>query len=189
MDEVDDDLAEPVRVAADRRERLGDLDPEGDALPIGEQSQALGRIGCDPTDVDDVDGAERPAALDPRQVEQLVDHLHEVAGLDLDLVDPVAHPGGHGIAGRLGLPGQRLGEQADGGQRRPELVREVVDELGPDLLEPAQLGDVLQDQPRPVGERRARTTSLDPSAPPSRPRPSPSRLRDRPGRSPRPPCR
>ena len=35
---------------------------------------------------------ELAAALDPREVEQLVDHLDEVAGLDLDLRDPLAHP-------------------------------------------------------------------------------------------------
>ena len=93
------------------------------------------------------------AALDPGQVEQLADHLDEVAGLDLDLADPVAHLRRDRVAGRVGLAGQRLGQQADRGQRRSQLVRQVVDELGPDLLEPTQLGDVLEDQPDAAGRR------------------------------------
>ena len=51
------------------------------------------------------------------------------------------------LAGGVGLADERLGQQADGRQRRPQLVRQVVDELGPDPLEAAQLGDVLHDQP------------------------------------------
>ena len=70
-----------------------------------------------------------------------------MAGLDLDLADPVAHPGGDRVAGRVGLPRQRLGQEADRRQRRPQLVRQVVDELGSDLLEATQLGDVLEDDP------------------------------------------
>ena len=108
----------------------------------------------DPAEVDVVEQDERPAALDPGEVEQLVDHLDEVAGLDLDLADPVAHPRRDRVAGGLGVAGERLGQQADGRERRPQLVRQVVDELGPDLLEPAQLGDVLEDDPDAV-ERRA----------------------------------
>ena len=108
---------------------------------------------------------QRAAALDPRQVEELVDHLDEVARLDLDLADPVAHPRRDRLAGGVGLAGERLGEQADGRERGAQLVRQVVDELGPDALEPAQLGDVLQDQPAATGgARRARTRSVGPSA-------------------------
>ena len=43
------------------------------------------------------------------------------------------------------------GEQRDRRQRRPELVAQVVDELGADLLEPAQLRDVLEDHEQVVG--------------------------------------
>src|SRR6478752_7264407 len=118
VEEVDDDLPEAILVAADARQVLGDLNMEDDALPFGEQSQPLGRIGRDPADV------------------------------DLDLVDPVAHPGWDRITRRVRLPGERLGQQADGRQWRPQLVRQVVDELGADLLEAAQLRDVLDDKPQ-----------------------------------------
>ena len=126
------------------------IDHEGDPLAIGEQPQPLDRFGRDLSEVEQVEDAERAAALDPRQVEQLVDHLDEVARLDLDLADPIAHPGRDAVAGGLGFAVQRLGEKADRGQRGPQLVRQVVDELRPDLLEPAQLGDVLHHDPQPA---------------------------------------
>ena len=78
-----------------------------------------------------------------------------MAGLDLDPPDPVAHPDRDLLAGRLGLPDKRLGQEADVRQRGPQLVRQVVDELAPDPLEPAQLRYVLEDQPQAgaVGRR------------------------------------
>ena len=121
-------------------------------------------VGRQPREVDAVDELERAAALDARQVEQLVDHLDEVAGLDLDLADPVAHPIGIAIFELAGLARQRLGQQADRRERRPELVRQVVDELRPDPLEPAQLGDVLEEQPR-AARRRASTREDDQGRP------------------------
>ena len=71
------------------------------------------------------------------------------------LRDPVAHPGRDRLAGAVGLADERLGEQADRRQRGPQLVRQVVDELRPDPLEPAQLGDVLHDEPDPATRRAA----------------------------------
>ena len=73
------------------------------------------------------------------------------------------------VADGLGLALEGLGQQADGRQRRPELVRQVVDELGPDALQTSQLGDVVQHEPhvptrqpagadgedRAIGTRRA----------------------------------
>ena len=93
-------------------------------------------------EVDVVAEHELAAALDPREIEQLADHLDEMPGLDLDLEDPLPHPRRH--VGALRVAGERLGEEADGAERRAELVAEVVDELRPDLLESAQLGDVLE---------------------------------------------
>ena len=114
----------PSRAASPRTGGSGcaDLDPQGHALPIGEQPQPLGRVGRDLAEIEDLEGAERAPALDARQVEQLVDHLDEMSGLDLDLVDPVTHPRRNGVARRLGLAGQRLGQEADRGQGRAQLV-------------------------------------------------------------------
>ena len=63
--------------------------------------------------------------------------------LHLDLGDSIAQAG----RGRLGIPSRRLGQQADGGQRSAQLVRQVVDEFGADPLQAAQLRHVLKDEP------------------------------------------
>ena len=175
VEEVDEDLPDPLLVAVDARGRCSARRPAASTpwRSANSRSRSI-EFGRDPAEVEQVEDAERAAALDPRQVEQLVDHLDEVAGLDLDLADPVAHPRRDRVAGRVGLAGQRLGQQADGRQRRPQLVRQVVDELGADLLEPAQLRDVLddepqaagrgapraEDEPRPVDARRPATSSV-----------------------------
>ena len=148
VDEVDEHLAETFGVAADRADRRRDVDLQGHALAVGEQAQPLGRLDGGAREVDVLERAEAAAALDPREVEQLADHLDEVAGLDLDLGDPVAHLGRQGVADLVGLAGQRLGEQAHGRQRGAQLVGEVVDELGPDALEPAEFRDVGEQQRR-----------------------------------------
>ena len=147
----------PRRASSPRtvgRSGLG-LDHERHAVPLREQAEALGGRRGEPAEVDVVLEAELRAALDPGEVQHLVDHLGEVPGLLLDAGDAVAHPRGH--VGGLGLAGERLREERDGGQRRPELVAQVVDELGPDLLEAAELGDVLEDHDEVVrGEAVAR---------------------------------
>ena len=48
VEEVDDDLAEPRLVAANRRHRLADVDDEPEALAIGEEPQSVGRLGRRP---------------------------------------------------------------------------------------------------------------------------------------------
>ena len=78
-----------------------------------------------------------------------------MARLHLDLVDPIAHPGGDLLARGFGLPNEGLSQQADIRQGRPQLVRQVVHELAPDPLQPAQLGDVLQGQPGDLAVRRS----------------------------------
>ena len=91
MDEVDDDLADPRLVAAERRQAVRDVDDEPEALALREEPEALDGFADDAPEVDVVEQDERPATLDPGEIEQLVDHLDEMPGLDLDLGDPVAH--------------------------------------------------------------------------------------------------
>ena len=76
-----------------------------------------------------------------------------MARLELDLADPIAHPGRNAVAGGLGVAGERLGEEADGRERGAQLVRQVVDELGPDLLQATQLGHILEDDPHAADGR------------------------------------
>ena len=136
------------------RHRRRDVHAQRHALAVGEQAQALGRLDRGARQIDVLERPEAAAALDPGQVQQLADHLDEVAGLDLDLADPVAHLGRQGVAHLVGLAGQGLGQQADGRERRAQLVRQVVDELGPDALEPAELRDVGQEQRRAAARAR-----------------------------------
>ena len=178
--EVDDDLAEPGRVAADRRAaaRATSTRRVTPWRSANSRSRSVDSVATWPRSRTSRTPSAPPLSIRDRSSSSLTIWTRW-PGLDLDLVDPVAHPGRDGVARRLGLAGQRLGQQADRRQRRAQLVRQVVDELGPDLLEPAQLGDVLEDEPqaarrgapgaddepRPVGAGRAR-----PRRSPSRPR-------------------
>ncbi len=159
VDEVDEHLAEAVLVAADERDARRDLDGDRDALALREQPQPLRRGLRETAEVDVLVHAQLRAALDPGEVEQLVDHLDEMARLHLHLRDPLLHP--LRDVGALGVACEGLGEQAHRRERRPQLVAQVVDELRPDLLQPAELGDVLEDDvdraagvaPRPHEDR------------------------------------
>ena len=144
VDEVDHDLAEASLVAAHGgNARLG-LGHERHAAALREQAEAFGRGDGEARQVHVIPEAQLGAALHPGEVQHLVDHLGDVARLHLDQRDALAHPGRD--VGDLGLAGEGLGKQRDGGQRRAQLVPQVVDELRADLLETAQLGDVLEDQ-------------------------------------------
>jgi hypothetical protein len=44
---------------------------------------------------------------------------------------------------------QRFGVALDGGERRPQLVRHIRDEVAPDLIGAAQVRDVVQHEHRP----------------------------------------
>ena len=144
VDEVDDHLAEAGLVAANgRNARLG-LGHERHSTPLREQAEAFGGGDREAREVHVIPETQLGAALHPGEVQHLVDHLGDVARLHLDQGDALAHPGRD--VGDLGLPGEGLGEQGDGRQRRAQLVPQVVDELRADLLETAQLGDVVQDQ-------------------------------------------
>ena len=83
----------PIRASSPRtvRQAVRDVDDEPQSLALREEPEALDGLADDAPDVDVVEQDERAAALDPGEVEQLVDHLDEVAGLDLDLGDPIAH--------------------------------------------------------------------------------------------------
>ncbi len=147
VEQVDQDLSEPVLVPVDCRQWRAHVGRQGHPLALGEQAQPPdGRRG-QRTEVDRLERSQRSPTLDAGQVEQLADHLDEMPGLDLDVVDPFAHPPRDGITRRLRFASERLGQQADGGERGAELVRQVVDELGPDLLEAPQLRDVLEHEP------------------------------------------
>ena len=147
MEEIDEHLPKACLVAPRVRQPGRDVDSQRHALPLGEEAQPFGRGRRQPTEIEIVDEREARAALDAREIHDLADHLDQVAGLDLDLGDPVAHLRGDRLPGRVRVAAEGLGQQPDGRQRRSQLVRQVVDELGPDLLKSAQLADVREHEP------------------------------------------
>ena len=158
VEQVDEHLPKACLVAPSAWQPLRDVDAQRHALPLGKEAQPFGRGRCQPSEIEIVDEREACAALDPREIHDLADHLDEVAGLDLDLGDPVAHLRGDRLAGRVCVAAEGLGQQPDRRQRRPQLVRQVVDELGPDLLKPAELADVREHEPYAA---RGRTPGAD----------------------------
>ena len=114
VDEVDEDLAEARLVAADRRQaRLRRRRRSVTAVALGEQPQALDGALGEPAEVDVVRERELAAALDPGEVEQLADHLDEVARSRPRSwrSAPASAPARRS---RLRLARERLREQADG---------------------------------------------------------------------------
>ena len=91
--EVHDDLPEAGGVAPHPWQARRRVEPECHPLAFREEAQALGGIRGETAHVDIVGHLQRAAALDPAEVEELVDHLDQVPGLDLDLGDALAHLG------------------------------------------------------------------------------------------------
>ena len=95
------------------------------------------------------------AGVEPRQPQQILDQpLHPLRVARDDLEEPAPRP-------RAGVAfGQRFDVAADRGQRRPQLVRHVGDEVAADLIGAPQLGDVVQHEHdavrRGAGRRRGR---------------------------------
>ena len=77
--------------------------------------------------------------VQPRQAEQILDEtLHPPRVRHEDLEEPAPVVGVDiRFADRLEVPAHR-------GQRRPQLVRDVGDEIAPDLIGAAEIGDVVQ---------------------------------------------
>ena len=79
----------------------------------------------------------RALGLEAREVQQVVDDARHAERLE---VDPLGEPRGHrGIT----LDEEGLGKQAEGADRRLQLVAHVGDEVAADLLEAPALRDVL----------------------------------------------
>ena len=110
MKEVREHLAEPAPVAADPRHDRRDVERQPHALPLGERSEALDGIGGDGAEVDVVKEERRFAAFDAAEVQQLVNHLADVAGFDAQLGDPIAHPGRQRVARRFRVAFEGLGQ-------------------------------------------------------------------------------
>ncbi len=140
VDEVDQRGDQLGLVAADREPALaaGDHDDPG---RLGRQPGAVDGLGHDLVHGHDRRRRQRLGALQPGQLDQLGHQPAEPGAL-------VLHPAGE-PADRLRVVGRvlhRLGQQGQRADRRLELVRDVGDEVPADRLQPAVLGEVVEQQ-------------------------------------------
>ena len=150
LDEVADGVVELERVRQDRARFRGDGGPDDQALALGQRRQLAGHRG--EGRLQRAGGRHQPLLPrvetgQPQQVAHQALHPRAVPGDDGD------------EAALLGavFVDEGLDPAPDRGERRPQLVRDVGDEVLPDLVGPAVLGDVVEDQghaPLPVGRER-----------------------------------
>ena len=149
-DEVGEDLAQAHAVAADRRQvgldALLEQHAGFSAISRNEEAEALSTSSRS-TSRGSIDGF---AALDLRDVEDVVDDGEQVAGGVVDEVGVVDDLVGRQLP--LVLLGEQLGEADDGVERRAQLMAHVGDELGLHLA-----GELGLDARRVLGNARAMT--------------------------------
>ena len=140
--EVDEQLLETVFVSEDVRRIRIHIGADADVLPVGLVAEEL----QDPF-------RQRPgghllhpqahvAHLQVGQGQQVVDEASQPFGVALDHVEELARL--PGVVGRVVQ--QRLGVTLYGGQGRAHLMGDVGDEIGADLLQPLQFGDLVEHQ-------------------------------------------
>ena len=147
VEEVGDELAQARGIAVDDEPGRVDLEHVGDVLPAHPR---LGDGGVQQrADLDRLAVQRRPAGVDAREVEQVGDQVrHPFA-----LVERGAQRGG---VGRGDAVGEVLQHGAQGGQRRPELVADVGDQLAALAVDPGELLGHRVERPRQLADLVAR---------------------------------
>ena len=82
--------------------------------------------------------------FEPRKLQELLDHLHQPVDLLVGSREELLR--GLRVLQRSAL--QRLDHRFDGGERSAQLVRDVGDEVTPDLFGPPHLREVVDDDER-----------------------------------------
>ena len=100
-------------------------------------------------DVDEGRVAHHVGALQPRELDDLLDEPREPVGLDADALGEARDD----LGVVVGVE-DRLGQQGDAADRGLELVAHVGEEVAADLLDPGRLGAVLDEQQHVVGSER-----------------------------------
>ena len=134
------------RCASPRIERQTgrDFQAELEALSLGLRAHPLDSLLQHRPDFDRLSRQRRLPRFQPRQLQQLRHHLHQPVDLGVRARQEVLRDG-------LVLEGaglQRLDDGLDGGKRRPQLVRDVGDEVAARVLDALRLGDVVEDDER-----------------------------------------
>src|SRR6185312_2423565 len=148
--EIGEYLAQAHAVAADRRQVWLDVLLEEHPGVLRHQSKRRGRGSKHLADVHLTPVHNGFAALNLRDVEDVVDDGKQVPGGVLDEVGVVGDLGGRKLP--LVLLGEKLGEADDGVERRAQLVAHIGDELGLYLA-----GELGLDARRVLGNARPMT--------------------------------
>ena len=116
---------------------------------------ALDDVECEARDVDPLP-RERPASIEPREQQQVVDERRHPGRLALDPLHRQRQ-----VLGAVGCTAaEQLGVAADRGQRRAELVRRVCREPPQALLGGPSLGDLALDLREHAVEREPELADL-----------------------------
>ena len=137
----------------------GDLDVLVLGREPGPVYGLLGGLG----QVDGTRFAERGGDLQPAEVHDLLDQPGQARRLDLHPPGEASH--GLGVVVRVE---DRLGQQGHAADRRLELVAHVGEEVAADLLEPAGLAAVLDEEQHVVRAERGHAGADDESRPAGR---------------------
>jgi len=145
VENIQKDLLQPLRVAGDQRNlviRRGvvDLDP-GLPQQFFISEKGVLQLGGD---VHQLDPQIKAAVLDAGKFQQFLHHAGEAAGLLGDDLYAL-----QGIAGDGGVVSQRLAPAGDGGEGGAQLVRDLRDKFGTDLV---RRGDLFRHLVDLIGE-------------------------------------
>ena len=152
VDERAEDLAQLLAVGFGREGPLRDVDDEVVRLGHPVLLRVRHDLVHDRPDLGRGQVDLQVARVEPRHVQERVDDRGQPVGLGGDV--PEERPA-LVLAEEHVLPEQRLGEAVDGGQRRPQLVRDRGDEVRLHLLDAPVGGDVAERED-PAGDGSGR---------------------------------
>ena len=140
-EEVVQDLDDALAVGHHPGQVRRQVDAHGVPGAGGAAQERLSRLVHEPGHRQRLSGDRQRARLDAPGVEEVVDEPAHVMGLLVDDAEELVHLGR--VQPRGGAQ-QGGGRADDGGQRRPQLVADHGQELGPQPLQLLELGEVLQ---------------------------------------------
>ncbi len=124
-----------------QRRQLWQIDDQVQPCPLGLRTQPLYRRDDDLCQRGGLQPQRDLVRFDARQLEQLLDHLRQRVHLALHAVEET--PRCRRVIQRT--IAQRVDQRLEPGQGRPQLVRDVADEIAPHRLQPADARQILQD--------------------------------------------
>lgn len=136
-DQVENDLFDQLRIEEDRTLARIDLEREADALCGRRGAEVIDSLREEPCEVDGAPVGFQLAGLRLAEVEKIVHENEEASGIPMHALEIFEE-----VRGQLRSREYGLERTEDQGQRRPELVADVREEIGlelVDLFEPSLL--------------------------------------------------